>query len=268
MQPDYAPTSGGRRMEGTFLQNNAARPLLTVVTAVFNGSRTLEATIQSVLSQTYTSMEYIIIDGGSTDGTLDIIRKYEHAIDYWLSEPDKGVYDAMNKGIKASTGTWLNFLNANDLYVDCSTIQSVATKHFLGTAKFIYSDVLLKDGNRPPRRYTCDHKRLIVNHQASIYQKALHDEHGLYLVGPGLTISDYLFFSLISQNDYVKVDVPIAIYDTTGMSQSRKSTEQKFIVDYLINRMPRYRFSVYFHFYHAYTTFRRALRSFSRRAGS
>jgi glycosyltransferase involved in cell wall biosynthesis len=268
MQPDHASISGGKRMKGILPHSDADHPLLTVVTAVFNGSKTLEATIQSVLSQTYSNIEYMIIDGGSTDGTLDVIRKYDDAIDYWLSEPDKGVYDAMNKGIKASTGTWLNFLNANDLYTDCTIIESVARKHFLGESKFIYSDVMLKDKKRPPRRVTCDHKRLILNHQASIYQKALHDEHGLYLVAPRVTISDYLFFSVISQNDFAKSDEPIAIYDTTGMSQSQKSTEQKFIIDYLINKMPKYEFSLYFYFYYPYAKFRRAFPNFLKRPTS
>jgi glycosyltransferase involved in cell wall biosynthesis len=246
-------------LKGVTPENSPNLPLVTVVTAVFNGAKTLEATIQSVLGQTYRNIEYIIIDGGSTDGTLDIIRKYDHAIDYWLSDLDKGVYDAMNKGIAASRGTWLNFLNANDVFCDASTIESVATKYLHGDARFIYSDVLLKSGTRPLRRYVCDHKRLIINHQASIYDKALHCEHGMYLVAPRLTISDYLFFSLINQDDYTKADAPIAIYDTTGTSQSQRSVEQKFIVDYLVNGMPKYKFSLYFHFYHYYRTAKVAL---------
>ena len=72
-------------------------PLITVITVVFNGVETLEETIKSIINQIYPNVEYIIIDGGSTDGTIDIIKKYEDSIDYWVSEPDKGIYDAMNK---------------------------------------------------------------------------------------------------------------------------------------------------------------------------
>lgn len=97
-------------------------PLVTVVTVVFNGEQFLEETIKSVTNQTYPNIEYIIIDGGSTDGTLDIIRKYENGIDYWISEKDAGIYDAMNKGIEVATGEWINFMNAGDIFFSPETI--------------------------------------------------------------------------------------------------------------------------------------------------
>jgi glycosyltransferase involved in cell wall biosynthesis len=97
-------------------QNNQITylPLITVITVVLNGEKTLEGTIKSVISQTYPNVEYIIIDGGSNDGTLDIIKKYEDYIDYWVSEPDEGIYDAMNKGIKVALGSYYVFLGSDD----------------------------------------------------------------------------------------------------------------------------------------------------------
>ena len=91
-------------------------PLISIITVVFNGERYLEETIKSVLNQTYPNVEYIIIDGGSTDRTLNIISKYEDYIDYWINEPDKGIYDAMNKGIRLSTGYLVGILNSDDWY--------------------------------------------------------------------------------------------------------------------------------------------------------
>lgn len=97
------------------MKNN---PLISVVTVSYNAVGTIEQTLLSVINQTYPNIEYIIIDGGSTDGTVDIIKKYADEIVYWISEPDKGIYDAMNKGIKKANGEWINFINAGDSYYD------------------------------------------------------------------------------------------------------------------------------------------------------
>lgn len=91
------------------MKNN---PLISVVTVSYNAVLTIEQTILSVINQTYPHIEYIIIDGGSTDGTVDIIKKYANRIAYWVSKPDKGIYDAMNKGIRTAKGEWINFMNA------------------------------------------------------------------------------------------------------------------------------------------------------------
>ena len=96
---------------------------VTVVTVTYNAQDYLEKTIQSIISQSYSDIEYIIIDGGSTDGTLDIIKKYEKNITYWVSESDNGIYDAMNKGIKKASGEWINFMNAGDGFVDTNSIE-------------------------------------------------------------------------------------------------------------------------------------------------
>lgn len=113
-----------------------AKPLITVVTVVYNGEKFLEETILSVINQTYDNVEYIIIDGGSTDGTLDIIKKYEHAIDYWVSEKDKGIYDAMNKGIDLATGKLVGFVNADD-YLYSSSLGAISAEYSL--KKFDYT---------------------------------------------------------------------------------------------------------------------------------
>jgi len=110
---------GGLRTQGCFKTSLPNKPLITVITVIFNGEKFLEETIQSVINQTYDNVEYIIIDGGSTDGTLDIIRQYEHAIDYWISEKDSGMYDALAKGLQLATGHVLAYINAGDYYHKC-----------------------------------------------------------------------------------------------------------------------------------------------------
>lgn len=107
---------GGLRRQGYFKKSLPDEPLVTIVTVVFNGAKHLEETIMSVINQSYDNVEYIIIDGGSTDNTLDIIKKYESAINYWISEPDQGIYDAMNKGIKLACGDIIGLINSDDFY--------------------------------------------------------------------------------------------------------------------------------------------------------
>lgn len=91
--------------------------LISIITVVYNAKNLLEKTIKSVFSQSYINIEYIIIDGASSDGTVDIIKKYENKISYWVSEEDNGIYDAMNKGIKMAKGDGLIFMNAGDYFV-------------------------------------------------------------------------------------------------------------------------------------------------------
>lgn len=98
---------------------------VSVVTVCYNAVQTLEKTMLSVLNQTYPNVEYIIIDGGSTDGTVDIIKKYADRLAYWVSEPDKGIYDAMNKGTRVATGDFLYFLGADDLFFSCDTLSTI-----------------------------------------------------------------------------------------------------------------------------------------------
>lgn len=100
-------------------------PLISIITVTYNAKALLERTILSVIEQNYENIEYIIIDGGSTDGTLEIIKKYEKEISLWVSEPDTGVYDAMNKAIDMASGEWINFLNAGDTFIDSNVLNKI-----------------------------------------------------------------------------------------------------------------------------------------------
>lgn len=112
---------GGLKIKGLFNKKTTKeKPLVSIVTTVFNGEKYLEETIQSIINQTYDNIEYIIIDGGSTDKTLDIIKKYEDKIAYWMSEQDRGMYDGINKGFKMATGKIFAWLNADDKYYHCA----------------------------------------------------------------------------------------------------------------------------------------------------
>lgn len=105
------------------MHNVHPHPRFSIITVTYNAAKVLEDTIQSIVTQTYKNTEYIVVDGGSTDGTLDIIRKYREHIHTVISEPDKGLYDAMNKGIGLATGDYLCFLNAGDGLHEDDTLQ-------------------------------------------------------------------------------------------------------------------------------------------------
>jgi glycosyltransferase involved in cell wall biosynthesis len=124
-QAEKHKVEGGLRTQGNFKTSQPSNPLITVVTVVFNGEKSLEETIKSIITQTYYNIEYIIIDGNSTDNSLNIIRQYEHTIDYWMSSPDTGIYDAMNKGACLATGAWICFMNAGDTFYSLSTIDDI-----------------------------------------------------------------------------------------------------------------------------------------------
>ena len=106
--------------------NNIPFPKFSIITVTYNAGKVLEDTILSVISQTYRNVEYIIVDGGSKDNTLEIIDKYSKHISKMVSEPDKGLYDAMNKGIRMATGDYLCFLNAGDKFHEKETLQQIA----------------------------------------------------------------------------------------------------------------------------------------------
>ena len=98
---------------------------ISVITVSYNAAQTIEETLFSVCNQSYLNVEYIIIDGGSTDGTCEIIEKYRNKIGYFISEPDNGIYDAMNKGLKIATGDYVIFLGADDHFISLSVLEEV-----------------------------------------------------------------------------------------------------------------------------------------------
>jgi glycosyltransferase involved in cell wall biosynthesis len=123
---------GGTRIQGLSPRWEEGWPVVSIITVVFNGAEMIEKTIQTVLGQTYPSIEYLLIDGGSKDGTIDIIRRYEDRINYWISEPDKGIYDAMNKGLAAATGDYVWFMNAGDLVYREDTLEKIIRRGMTG----------------------------------------------------------------------------------------------------------------------------------------
>jgi glycosyltransferase involved in cell wall biosynthesis len=119
---------------------------ISIITVVYNGAATIRHCIDSVLSQSYHAVEYIVVDGNSTDGTQEIVKSYGSKIHYFISEPDRGIYDAMNKGIKLATGDVIGILNADDFYAGITVISDVAEAMNTTNADGCYGDLHYVDG--------------------------------------------------------------------------------------------------------------------------
>lgn len=124
---------------------------VSIITVVYNNKDTIKQAIESVLLQDYSYIEHIVIDGNSTDGTVEIIKSYEHKISKWISEPDNGIYDAMNKGIKLATGEIIGFLNSDDFYANDSVVETVVNTMEEKCIDSCYGDLVYVDRGNPEK---------------------------------------------------------------------------------------------------------------------
>ncbi|SMO59850.1 Glycosyltransferase involved in cell wall bisynthesis [Saccharicrinis carchari] len=157
-------------------------PKISIITVVYNGAATLEATIKSIACQTYKNVEYIVVDGNSTDTTLDIIKTYAEVIDKWISEDDKGIYDAMNKGMDLATGDYLWFMNSGDRIAQPTTLKQAIDS--MPDADIYYGETVMigSDGKeigdrrlKIPDSLTFESfkRGMLVSHQSFIVKSSL-----------------------------------------------------------------------------------------------
>ncbi|MFN5704797.1 MAG: glycosyltransferase family 2 protein [bacterium] len=177
---------GGYRLK--YDNSNASIPMLSIVTVVYNSEQYLERTIRSILNQTFKDVEHIILDGNSKDKTLDIIHQYNDQIAYWKSEPDKGIYDAMNKAQDRATGKYIMFLNSGDEFCDNNVLENIFKIN--NTSDVYYGDTLITDeeGNalrnrrlRPPQNLTWKDFRygMLICHQSIIVKRELSKQYNI-----------------------------------------------------------------------------------------
>ena len=161
---------------------------ISIITVCYNSGATIEKTIKSVANQTYADIEYIIVDGNSKDDTLSIIKKHEHKISKWISEPDKGLYDAMNKGIHFATGDVIGVLNSDDILYDNSVLESIANFHEKNYVEASVSNVVYTNNvGKAVRNYSANKwipaklKAGFMPPHAGIYfRKELFEKYGNY----------------------------------------------------------------------------------------
>lgn len=206
---------------------------ISIVTVCRNCREDLERTVLSVIAQSYDNKEYIVVDGGSTDGSIEMLTSYLGHIDILISEPDNGLYDAMNKGIKASTGEWIICLNAGDTFTTDYILSDVFKTPIAEDTSFIYSDFWLchDDGSKTLR--ITDRQQGEIHHQNAIYRRRLHEQYGYYIVTHPYIISDLLFFLAIPAEQYLKISTPIAFVKAGGVSDNFWCNQQAWAAKFI-----------------------------------
>lgn len=204
-------------------------PLLTVVTVVYNSENTLEETVKSVIGQSYQNVEFIIIDGGSIDSTLDIIRRYNFAIDYWKSERDSGIYDAMNKALAAARGDWVIFMGADDRFSSDKSLEC-AVSRFKDRNSVYYGNVILSGSCKVYGGRFNKYKLMQQNicHQSIFYPASVFVENRYDLKYKMLADYNYNMNIFGLGVRFVYLPMVVSIFNEVGVSSGG---DAKFTVD-------------------------------------
>ncbi len=218
-------------------------PIISIITVVYNSEDLLPATIESVIGQTYPGIEYIIVDGGSKDGTIDIIKKYKDQIHQWISEPDKGLYDAMNKGLKMATGDFVWFMNAGDHLYAQDTVEKMIEKWQPDT-DILYGEVMLVDDARKelgtrsattkqkltnPLHWQDLAKGMVVCHQGFLPKRTIAP---LYIENNLTADIDWVIKCLKASKKTTATELVLATYLVGGLSkqQHQQSLKDRYSV--------------------------------------
>ncbi len=198
---------------------------VTVITVVFNGDKYLERTIQSVTNQDYPNLEYVVIDGGSTDGTIDIIRKYQGKINYWHSKKDHGIYDAMNRGLDYANGRWVIFMNAGDTFYKDTTVSEVFSEVkedyivIFGGVQILYPGFSrVKSPGNPEDLW----KGMQFSHQSSFINTKYHLSHPYNVLNKIAADLEFFYNSFNDGARFFKSTKIIATVITGGVSEKNR----------------------------------------------
>lgn len=202
-------------------------PKVSIITINYNDGSGLEKTIQSVVSQTMVDYEFIIIDGNSTDDSIEIIKRYSDKINFWISEKDKGIYDAQNKGVSKANGDYLIFLNSGDSFYDNNVLAKFSEFEKNSHKKVIYgnSNVIDADGTSrilfPPQKLNLNFwYSNTLNHQAVFTNKSLFQKYGVFSTEYKFASDfEHLFKIFINEaNEFAYINETICNFDNTGLT--------------------------------------------------
>ena len=161
---------------------------ISIITVCYNSAATIEKTMKSLMAQTYRDIEYIVVDGDSNDSTLDIVKKYENQITKWISEPDNGLYDAINKGIAFATGDIIGVLNSDDIFTDNYVLENIAKFHLENSIDASVGNIMQFNKNQKiVRKYSAENWRpdklkmgFMPAHPAIFFKRDLFEKFGYY----------------------------------------------------------------------------------------
>jgi len=200
-------------------------PLVSIITVVYNGAKHIEQTINSVLNRSYKNIEYIIVDGGSTDNTIEIIKHYEDKIDYWQSEKDNGIYFAMNKGISLAKGELIGILNADDYYLS-GTITKVVETHKKNHADIYHGDIqYIAESGELLSPATPDISKMnempAIFHPTCFVRKSVYDKVGMFDTQYKISADyDFLLRCLKQNFSFQYIPDVLTCFRLGGMSSS------------------------------------------------
>lgn len=203
-------------------------PKISIITVVYNDGQYISRTIESVISQSYKNIDYVIIDGGSTDSTIEKINKYRNEIDVFVSEKDRGIYDAMNKGIQLCSGEWLLFLNSGDFFHSRDILTSLSKYIEQNNSDIIYGDfkVLSESVKFSFVNKATDVNRIkkdmIFSHQACLIKKSLHQKFNYDLKYKICADYDFLLKSYLNGAKFYKVSEVMATVSNGGLSDMNR----------------------------------------------
>lgn len=223
--------------------------LLSIITINYNNAKGLEKTIESVISQTYQDFEYLVIDGNSNDGSKDIADRYNANIDYYCSETDTGIFNAMNKGIKASKGEYLLFLNSGDILNTSKALEAyIEHKNFEGD--IIYGDYIFETGGKvyPDNLTPLFFIRTSLPHQSTFFNKKVFDKMGLYDEEYKIVADRAFYIKCFLSNQFVfkHINYPLVVFDLSGVSNDPLHKEKQFLEN---ERMFQEYYGIYFEDY-------------------
>ena len=222
---------------------------ISIITVCFNSSATIRDTIDSVLSQDYPDIEYIIVDGASKDGTIDIVREYGDKIDVVISEPDEGIYDAMNKGIRAATGDVVGLLNSDDFYADESVVRELIECMEQAGSDTVYADLVIvdaKDTERVVRYYdssTFSPERLrygwMPAHPTFIVKRKLYETYGGFLLDYRIAADFEMVVRLLHTAGASYTYLPVVVIKMRAGGESTSGLKSSWVLNKEIVRACR-----------------------------